>query len=685
MSTPTSNISFSSLDNYFGWKSDFANLIKNSSPIKAMTSSGYYWLSRLKYFKTSTNLQDLKISDFSGIYYNFSINYSNSYLLPNKDIGYINLDFNKNFIIDLNIMYIPTEANHKIFQTGKGTYADSGFIIYVVSADSENYYLNVKWTNSDATVSYDHFTNNIILPKSSNIDYGWYKLTLIYDGIKLYANTSINTFITNNLIPPNNYSYNLSNAIMNSKIITNHYYSLFGLRIFGSLYDNTSKINAIILNDNVGNVALLLVLTLDIFLNSYVVIRNLSNNNTFCFGQFTGLGKFLLTEKNDTYNTLAFQIPTLAVNYSPGVTAGIVFGNTLQIEAYNSFIDNGNNKEINILPIFRHTFNKVDINISNGMQYNYNLNRTNSWDGSPNDIWYYKYTYDFKFIPYWNGSEYRIDGALLTSDISLFSNSLQVYFDKSYGTIGRGYTGPGFVYSGVDFITPGNPFESFGFILNNSTNLIFQNGIAAYAAGNFYQKSNNYISYMTGYINTGYVSCQYILPTYVETNMVLRILMSYTNTTNNSMTIKAIREFDPDQDVPNYGIWATLNKRGFGNIPANQIVTSLGTNSKIRVSLYYPGFATKSTNRSNFNPISNVNYNTSISTIWTKNPDYYISGSDYFSGQSGDYALGIGWDLGTIQPGETFSIPCYYIVTTDEGDENYEANKIQNIIDSNYY
>ena len=141
--------------------------------------------------------------------------------------------------------------------------------------------------------------------------------------------------------------------------------------------------------------------------------------------------------------------------------------------------------------------------------------------------------------------------------------------------------------------------------------------------------------------NTTYGHCVFQYFSYPGESMV-RMQMSYTNTTATTHSIKIQRGGDPDWDeYPSY------LGRGTPPVPATNTVYSTSTRRSYTISLYTPGngFVT----------------NTAIPSSWQMyNPNTVLSGQD--AGSYGDWSMYSAWNAGNVAPGQTVAVTCFYIV-----------------------
>lgn len=231
------------------------------------------------------------------------------------------------------------------------------------------------------------------------------------------------------------------------------------------------------------------------------------------------------------------------------------------------------------------------------------------------------------------------------------------------GAIGDGVSGLGLMYApngdGVygfdDYIKPGIPWEAFA--VQAGSNIIggsdsdaginFANDALVWAFGG----TNNHYVVLRGNDSVGYVIVQYMT---FPGEPIIRIKMTYQNTTGSTQYVKMLRAVDPDVDVNAYGSYVTNNQRGYGTITGNDLIYSIGANSGKPLSLYTTG--------------NGFAHNTSIipSTIWPTfayNFDYILAGT--VSSTTSDDAIAVAWDVGNVAAGQSASVCCYYIASTD--------------------
>jgi len=261
--------------------------------------------------------------------------------------------------------------------------------------------------------------------------------------------------------------------------------------------------------------------------------------------------------------------------------------------------------------------------------------------GTPSPGWATKYVIANGYI------RYTVNGGIYQGQIGDGSSGIGIQFspagDGNYGT--------------DDYIRPGTPFEGYGFRIikggtenwiggTNSNTFsgtgyntgLTQNSIWNKSAGNL-----NHIIVLRGSTVLGHAVIQY--QTYSGESLI-RIKMSYTNTTGQSVTVKCHRGCDPDVGAIQYGVYNTTNYRGYLSIPPQDIVVAEENRTNKPIALYCPG--------------NGFTHNTAVISAWpSREVDTILSG---LNNGNGDYSINCAWDLGTFAPGETKAVCCYYIL-----------------------
>lgn len=236
--------------------------------------------------------------------------------------------------------------------------------------------------------------------------------------------------------------------------------------------------------------------------------------------------------------------------------------------------------------------------------------------------------------------------SVLASPIIMEGNYVYTAVSNN-GTLGYGSTtSPGIVHdiTGTstwpvdDYLTPGSPFEGFyvsstetGVIGNNNTgsSTISTQAITDTSSSSGYDQSVNW---------TGLVDSFFTL----ETNTFYndsdeRISMSTSLTALTDLTdVEFLRVLDPDPDVNTFHSYDTVNGQGDASngLATEDWVHAEGTETGLTIGFY-----------SN----SDVTHNTGVSSSWTTDPSYYLSG---LNDGNGDYAIGIAFELGDLLVGD---------------------------------
>lgn len=199
-----------------------------------------------------------------------------------------------------------------------------------------------------------------------------------------------------------------------------------------------------------------------------------------------------------------------------------------------------------------------------------------------------------------------------------------------------------------DCLQPGTPHE-MGVVYvdgtlalggGNEENLSINNTGTANNVVRSWQMSDGRIVVLMGNHTTyGHAVFQYFS---YPGESIVRMHMSYTNTTSANHSIKIQRGGDPD-----WGQFPSTNGRGILPVPDTNVVYGIDPLQNRSVSIYTPG--------------NNYTTNTAIIANWPLySPDTILSGQN--SGSSGDFSIYGAWNIGTVAPGETVSVTCFYVV-----------------------
>jgi hypothetical protein len=253
-------------------------------------------------------------------------------------------------------------------------------------------------------------------------------------------------------------------------------------------------------------------------------------------------------------------------------------------------------------------------------------------------------------------SLYELVGVPTTGQYEVNNNYIKYTINGTgQGAIGDSSTGLGLMYSpdgsgnfGVDdYIKPGVTWEAYGVqagstLIGGANSGGFTSDALVWAVGG----SNNYHAVLRGNINTGWVIVQYMT---FPNEPIIRIKMTYQNTTGSIQYVKMLRAVDPDIDQIAYDSFVTTNQRGYGSISGNDLVYSIGNSSGKPLSLYIPG--------------NGYTHNTAIISSWpTYNFDSILAGTN---NGNGDHAILGAWDIGNVLNGQSVSVCCYYICSNN--------------------
>lgn len=223
-----------------------------------------------------------------------------------------------------------------------------------------------------------------------------------------------------------------------------------------------------------------------------------------------------------------------------------------------------------------------------------------------------------------------------------------------------------------DFLSPGAPYEAWGFYVKNSTKntkyLISDSN--TYVV--LYDLQSNYVNNNTNIVNAwkisdyhyifsikrvdsltypGIITIEYLT---VPGIPVIGISMKFTNTSTDNLDVIAFREIDPDQDVYNdFNIYETDNE-----ILSSNLVNAHGINTNLDIAVWNPA-PSRCWNR------EVVRVNANMNQTWGfvyENAFFQSLPSKSFR----DDALSAQWDLGTIKPRATKGCHMFYIFTENK-------------------
>lgn len=228
----------------------------------------------------------------------------------------------------------------------------------------------------------------------------------------------------------------------------------------------------------------------------------------------------------------------------------------------------------------------------------------------------------------------------------------------SQGALGTGSSDVGLMYDPTgtgnygsdDYIRPGSPWEGYAaeITIGGSINIIGGSdsggdpssvGMTTY----IWRVSPEHFVLLKGNTSIGYLVTQYIT-FYGEA--IIRICMSYTNTTGSVVNLRFMRGVDPDVDVYAHGTYDTNNQRGWNTISPTDLVYSIGTFSGKPLSLFTNG--------------NGYTHNTAVIGNWPTYDFTTILSGRADSGRADD-AICCAWDTGSLAEGATRFVTCYYI------------------------
>lgn len=248
----------------------------------------------------------------------------------------------------------------------------------------------------------------------------------------------------------------------------------------------------------------------------------------------------------------------------------------------------------------------------------------------------YAWTIDTGYIKYLiNGQGRGVFGRGVVGDTS--SNLYMLLYDP---------TGNGnYTYSlHDDCFQPGTPHEMGAVFVDNNFALGGGNEApdkVGFANGTVrsWQMNDGRIVVLMGNNIYGHAVFQYYS---CPKTSIVRMHMSYTNTTPVSHSIKMQRGGDPD-----FGQFPTTNKRGLAPAAATNAVYSVDPIQNRTLVIYTPG--------------NGYTTNSSIESAWPLyDANKVLQGAEPLD--QSDYSIYNAWDLGTVAPGQTVYVTCYYVV-----------------------
>ncbi len=264
----------------------------------------------------------------------------------------------------------------------------------------------------------------------------------------------------------------------------------------------------------------------------------------------------------------------------------------------------------------------------------------------------------------------------LAAPITLQGNYIKIGTNDLSGALGSGGSAPpGILFDGTgqgnfnpayDYLTPGTAFEGYGIssnlgdqkrnnaigMFNTTTNWVTDSftDYSGVAQGGFtYDKRVIWQgTYNDG--GNGYTLNRDI----AFNNNDKRITIRTTITAISNLTNLKFAEFtDPDVQATGGDSSAGNNSLGAGSIPASDLALASATASGYTIGLY-----------SN----SAVTHHAGIDTpLWSTLPADYLAGNDDGATPS-DSAIGMGFNIGTLNSGDSITLLYYYVFGTDLAD-----------------
>jgi len=218
------------------------------------------------------------------------------------------------------------------------------------------------------------------------------------------------------------------------------------------------------------------------------------------------------------------------------------------------------------------------------------------------------------------------------------------------GTLGSGSsTPPGILYdpSGAgsyginDFLTPGDPFEGFYVTGGGGFNFSCNNDASA-CSGGITSSPTSLSATSASWTGTSSDGSLAVTNAYTLTTLagqsVIAIATTLANNTNSALSgLQFLRTLDPDPDVNAFGSYDTSNL-----VLSNDQACGTGTNTGETICIY------------SFSPLT---HRAGVSASWSTSPSSYLSG---LNDGNGDYALGMGFQLGDLGAGQSLTFDYGY-------------------------
>lgn len=216
---------------------------------------------------------------------------------------------------------------------------------------------------------------------------------------------------------------------------------------------------------------------------------------------------------------------------------------------------------------------------------------------------------------------------------------------SDYGTLGsNSNTPPGILYDSTgsgsygvnDFLTPGTPFEGFYVTASSGSGGNNNSGGGSFGATSPTALTGTSATW-TGSNGTFSITNTYNLTTFGGQS-VIAINSVLTNITGSALSgINFLRTLDPDPDVNAFGSYFTKN----AVLSANQ-ACGTGISSGQTICIY---------------SYDALTHKAGVSSAWTTSPATYLSG---VNDGDGDYAIGMGFSLGSLAAGQSISFDYGY-------------------------
>ena len=252
-----------------------------------------------------------------------------------------------------------------------------------------------------------------------------------------------------------------------------------------------------------------------------------------------------------------------------------------------------------------------------------------------------------------------LNAAALLPSIEMRGNYILTAVSNA-GTLGTGYrTVPGLIYDpsgtgafdpNTDYIAPLDPFEEFSIKVDGR---ITENNNNSYTSPAMLPIALENLAGTAGYANyvrwTGATARCRVTHDYYFDPQDQWINIKTTITAIDALkAVEFLRSIDPDPDVWSGGSTFTQNVRGYPGLPPENYVEATAPVSGRRIALYcgIPGI-----------------HNTMISRLWSTDPDTALAG---INDGDGDYTIGMGFDIGDMEAGQTVELVYQYIFQMGE-------------------